>query len=86
MGPDGAEVMSFGDDEQYYPTEGCPPEEANARLIAAAPDLLEALKHAVGFAAVAYGHHVDAGNDANAERVEAFIHKCELLIDKAEGK
>ena len=38
------EICNFGDDTQYYPTEGIPPNEANARLIAAAPELLEAAK------------------------------------------
>lgn len=37
------EVCNFGDDGPYYPVEGEPPSEADMRLIAAAPDLLEAL-------------------------------------------
>lgn len=36
-------VCWFGDDTQYYPSEGTPPNEHDARLIAAAPCLLEAL-------------------------------------------
>src|SRR5688572_16168182 len=43
VGLDDAHVCSFGDCATYYPTEGCPPSEADARLIAAAPDLLAAL-------------------------------------------
>jgi len=73
MGPDGAEVMSFGDDEQYYPTEGCPPEEANARLIAAAPDLLIVAKEAI--------HH-DEGGPHSFDRME----RARAAIAKAEGK
>lgn len=38
------DVCDFGDDTQYYPTEGEPPNEANAHLIAAAPDLYDALE------------------------------------------
>lgn len=37
-------ICDFGSDEPYYPVGGTPPNEANARLIAAAPELLEALK------------------------------------------
>ena len=32
-------VCTFGDARDYYPTEGEPPNYANAQLIAAAPDL-----------------------------------------------
>ena len=37
------DICWFGDDTTYYPTGGEPPNDANARLIAAAPDLLAAL-------------------------------------------
>ena len=37
-------VCDFGNDRQYYPTAGNAPSEADARLIAAAPDLLAALR------------------------------------------
>ena len=36
------DICDFGDDTTYYPTEGAPPNLANARLIAAAPDLFPA--------------------------------------------
>lgn len=42
-GPDGEEVCWFGDETTYYPCEGSPPNEVDARLIAAAPCLLAAL-------------------------------------------
>lgn len=42
-GAGGLEVMDFGDSETYYPTAGSPPDKADARLIAAAPDLYAAL-------------------------------------------
>ena len=47
---DGTPVCWFGDCETYYPTEGTPPTAADARLIAAAPDLLEALIEVVAIA------------------------------------
>jgi hypothetical protein len=47
---DGTPVCWFGDSETYYPTEGTPPTAADARLIAAAPDLLEALIEIVAIA------------------------------------
>ena len=40
---DGTPVCWFGDSETYYPTEGTPPNAADARLMSAAPDLLKAL-------------------------------------------
>ena len=38
-------VCHFGNNEQYYPTEGCEPNDADKRLIAAAPDLLLELQN-----------------------------------------
>lgn len=38
-------VCHFGDSEQYYPTDGTPPDEDDMALITAAPDLLEALQN-----------------------------------------
>jgi hypothetical protein len=46
MSQDG-HVCDFGNNEQYYPTEGVPPNAANSRLIAAAPDLLKQLQMCV---------------------------------------
>ena len=36
---DGTAICDFGDDEQYYPMAGNAPSDANARLIAAAPEM-----------------------------------------------
>jgi len=38
-GKDDLPVCHFGDNEEYYPTKGECPDEADAALIAAAPDL-----------------------------------------------
>lgn len=43
IGADGKVVCWFGDAEDYYPTEGEPPSDADKALIASAPELLEAL-------------------------------------------
>jgi len=43
------DICDFGDDTTYYPTEGAPPNLANARLIAASPCLLEALERCLNF-------------------------------------
>lgn len=63
------EIMSFGNNTTYYPSEGCPPSVENARLIAAAPDLLSALREAVEF-------HDDEDNETIA-RWRAAIAKAE---------
>lgn len=42
---DGKLVCDFGDGRQYYPTEGTPPDGMNRRLILAAPEMFDALKH-----------------------------------------
>jgi hypothetical protein len=42
LGADDQTVCHFGDREQYYPTEGSAPGDADAALIAAAPRLLTA--------------------------------------------
>lgn len=43
LGADDTVVMHFGDSEQYYPTEGCPPEGVDKNLIEAAPERREIL-------------------------------------------
>lgn len=49
VGSDGREVCDFGDCTQYYPTEGTEPEQPDMDLIAAAPDLLAALRDCLEF-------------------------------------
>lgn len=44
LGASGVPVCTFGYCTTYYPVEGDPPTDADARLIASAPDLLEALR------------------------------------------
>jgi hypothetical protein len=40
----GEVVCDFGSDTQYYPTAGTEPSDANARLIAAGPEMYEAIR------------------------------------------
>jgi hypothetical protein len=40
----GTHICDFGNDRTYYPTAGTPPDTEDARLIAAAPELLNALR------------------------------------------
>lgn len=40
----GKEVCNFGDDTQYYPTEGTPPGAEDAALIVSAPDMLALIR------------------------------------------
>ncbi len=44
LGASGVPVCTFGYCTTYYPVEGDPPTDADARVIASAPDLLEALQ------------------------------------------
>jgi hypothetical protein len=56
-------VCDFGNNEAYFPTEGVPPNEADSRLIAAAPELLHCLEvvlcHTEGDAALESIVHAD---------------------------
>jgi hypothetical protein len=65
---DAGRVCHFGNNRSYYPNEGDPPEEPDAQLIAAAPDLLEALQYVM----VAHGEQLD---EAFA-MTNAAIHKA----------
>ena len=66
LGTNGSYVMSFGADYAYYNRCGDVPCEANANLIAAAPDLYKALDDLLD--AVGFGKNlsdaIDAGVDA----------------------
>ena len=53
-------VCHFGDSEQYYPTDGVPPDEDDMTLITAAPDLLEAMQNMV----TAYEYEASIDNPA----------------------
>lgn len=44
---DGFDVCSFGNSEQYYPTDGEAPSDCDMQLILASPDLLAALQQLV---------------------------------------
>jgi hypothetical protein len=70
IGKDGEEVCNFGDAERYYPTEGSPPNEYDARLIAAAPELLAALQ------AVAYSTFYVPCIGAVRDQIDAAIAKA----------
>ena len=66
-------VCKFGDGRLYYPLEGTPPEPADARLIAAAPELLEALELVLG-------------NGLDSEGLAAAHAKARAAIAKATGE
>ena len=72
LGPDGDYICEFGDSTHYYPTQGHPPTIDDARLMAAAPDLLGALKELRDWHKGEY--HSNPLIDA---RVDAAIAKAE---------
>jgi hypothetical protein len=59
--------------------------EANARLIAAAPELLEALRYLLNTDNVATVH-AKWGEGCNREEVDAMLKQARAAIAKAEGK
>lgn len=83
-------VCWFGDDTQYYPSEGTPPSEDDARLIAAAPELLEALIWMVENDDTYEGDkpveslHGATWNEHNAYWIEG-LNKARAAIAKATG-
>jgi len=64
----------------YWPTDQC---RANARLIAAAPELLEALADLIGLAKAAMG---EANRDGAEYEIEEELSTARAAIAKAEGK
>jgi hypothetical protein len=74
-GPDGKRACWFGDDEQYYPTGGTPPDQADLALMLAAPDLLAALKRSLDWLASYPGGNAQHAYDA-----------ARAAIAKAEGR
>lgn len=79
-GPNGESICTFGENMEFYPDCGTPPSEADARLIAAAPDLLEAVR---GFLSHVPMFTPQAELDAKREAVRAIGRAA---IAKAEGK
>ena len=69
------EVMSFGDNTSYYPTEGTPPNEFDANLIAAAPELLAAC--------VEFIRKVDAGE---AKSLRSYAEMKQAVQNATMGK
>ena len=74
-GPEKSQVCWFGNGTQYYPSEGKPPTEADAHLIAAAPELLDALRQWAWAEA----------NGDEAEIANARLSR-DAAIAKAEGR
>ena len=70
-------VMDSAEQGAICKLEWCLEAEANARLIAAAPEMLVALKQLIGY--------MDAGNWADM-RIDGIKHAARAAIDKVEGR
>lgn len=75
VGSDGVEIMSFGDNTEYYPTEGCGPNDANAALIAAAPQLLAACR--------AWDEGFTEGEQFTAEQFRVWVNERRRMAREA---
>lgn len=75
----GETVCDFGSDEQYYPTEGKEPNEADAKLIAAAPELMAV----VGELLLAFAKGVRSLEDFEEEKLYDAASKA---YEKAGGR
>lgn len=80
IGSDGSVIMDFGDCTTFYPTEGEPPKPADAALIAAAPELLEACKNALSYMEV-----YNQVSPTLSEYEKNIANSLRSLIAKAEG-
>lgn len=60
--------------------------EANARLIAAAPDLLEAARLGLDFAKIVLQDYLEVGANEEDTIATEVINKIEAAIQKAEGR
>ena len=76
--PHQGELICVTDENRWgeYSPEDIERWEANARLIAAAPELLEACKEALEFTQDEY----------YVKRITSLTRKLQITIDKAEGK
>jgi hypothetical protein len=83
-GPDGKRACWFGDDEQYYPTGGTPPDQADLALMLAAPDLLAALKVMVANCTNSEGA-ISPEPKCRSEWLEGMV-AARAAIAKAEGR
>lgn len=74
---DGFDVCSFGNSEQYYPTDGEAPSDSDMALILASPDLLSALQSLVEI------YDNDGSRLYTTETKQRALDKAKVAIDKA---
>lgn len=77
-------ICEFGHNAQYYPSEGRPPNDADGNLIAAAPDMYEALEECLN-AEMARRKKLKDGAPAS-EYSDARIGRIRAALAKARGE
>ena len=78
--------MADEDELNEHRRNGTDPYEADALLIAAAPDLLEALQAAIGALEFNHDYEVDNGDDDSAQFSLEALNQAKAAINKATGQ
>lgn len=77
----GEEICNFGNDMEFYPNSGIEPSEANARLIAKAPEMAELLKRIISSK---YGSSDAVPFSETVERLDELVVEASQILTEIE--